>query len=388
MFFLNILYIAADAMNITDFIWAYIEMGHKVQTLDIRNIPFSERAGFLDMNLNNCSFHFVITNNFITSVSEACQKKHIPYVSWNFDAPVLALYSQIAKNEYNYIFTFDKNEYLALKALSLPHVYHQPLCINPSRIGAIEITPEDENTFSSDISFVGRLYEDNFYNAYKDSILSCYIPDLQPIIERFGDDYRSYSVEEAITPEETVFLNSFLPFLDENTTAYRNKDYLYHIIISPKMTELDRLRILNHLAQNHHLSLYTTSPFDLVKDADVHASVNYDTTMNKIFYLSKINLNITSRQITSGIPQRVFDIMACGGFVVTNHQSELYTYFQKGKDLEVFETLQELDEIVDYYLHHEKERIQIAMNGYKKVISHHTYKQRAQTILNILSATP
>ena len=108
--------------------------------------------------------------------------------------------------------------------------------------------------------------------------------------------------------------------------------------------------------------------------------------MNKIFYLSKINLNITFRQITSGIPQRVFDIMACGGFVVTNHQSELDAYFRKGTDLEVFETLQELDEIVDYYLHHEKERIQIAMNGYKKVVSHHTYQQRAQTILNVLAA--
>lgn len=385
---MNILYIAADAMNITDFIWAYMEMGHKVQTLDIRNIPLNKRASFLDMNLNNCSFHFVITNNFITSVSEACQKKHIPYVSWNFDAPVLAHYSQAAKHEYNYIFTFDKNEYLALKSLSLPHVYHQPLCINPSRIGAIEITPEDENTFSSDISFVGSLYEDNFYNTHKDSIPSCHIPTLELILKRFHDDYCSHSVEKAITTEETSLLNSLFPSLDKNTTSLDNKRYLYHNIISPKMTELDRIRILNHLARKYHVSLYTNSPSELVEHVDVHGSVNYDTIMNKIFYLSKINLNITFRQITSGIPQRVFDIMACGGFVVTNHQSELYTYFQKGQDLEVFETLQELDEIVDYYLHHEKERIQIAMNGYKKVISHHTYKQRAQTILNILSATP
>ena len=99
----------------------------------------------------------------------------------------------------------------------------------------------------------------------------------------------------------------------------------------------------------------------------------YSEEMPKAFYVSKINLNITSRSIDSGIPQRVFDIMASGGFVLTNYQPELEEYFEIGKDLEVFHDLDELMEKVDYYLAHEEARIRIAMNGYRKVREKYSY---------------
>lgn len=70
--------------------------------------------------------------------------------------------------------------------------------------------------------------------------------------------------------------------------------------------------------------------------------MDYYTVMNKIFYLSKINLNITLPSIESGIPQRVLDIMGSGGFVLTNYQPEIEEVFEIGKDIEVFHTLEEL----------------------------------------------
>lgn len=383
---MNILYVAADVMNICDFVWAYMEMGHQVQTLDVRTISTTEKINLLERTLQEQSFDFVLTNDFFIYISDVCQKMHIPYVSWNFDAPYYDHYSPSARNDYNYIFTFDKNEYQALKELQLPHVYYQPLCINPSRVGALEITPEDEQQFSCDISFVGGLYENNMYNKYKHLIPHPYVSTLENILNRYQDDYRSHLIEESITEEELSLLDSLfsLPKGANDYYSMSKQKALYNIMISPKMTEMDRIRILNHLAKTYRVSLFTNSCCDTLKNVDIHGSVNYDTDMNKIFYLSKINLNISFRQITSGIPQRVFDIMACGGFVVTNRQTEISDFFEKGKDIEVFESMKELDEIVEYYLHHERERIRIAMNGYQKVISHHTYRQRADFILNTL----
>lgn len=88
--------------------------------------------------------------------------------------------------------------------------------------------------------------------------------------------------------------------------------------------------------------------------------------MPLIFHESKINLNITSKAIRSGIPLRVFDIMACEGFVLSNYQPELAELFQSSAEFDYYTSVEELLEKTDYYLNHEKERNEIAHNGFEK----------------------
>ena len=56
-----------------------------------------------------------------------------------------------------------------------------------------------------------------------------------------------------------------------------------------------------------------------------------ERVMPKIFKCSKINLNMTLRSIKSGIPQRAFDIMGCGGFLMSNYQPELQNISYPGR---------------------------------------------------------
>ena len=58
--------------------------------------------------------------------------------------------------------------------------------------------------------------------------------------------------------------------------------------------------------------------------------------MPLIFNGSKIILNITSKAIRSGLPLRIFDICAAGGFLLTNYQEELPEYFEIGKEAEYY----------------------------------------------------
>ena len=50
---------------------------------------------------------------------------------------------------------------------------------------------------------------------------------------------------------------------------------------------------------------------------------DYYEQMPKIFRLSDVNLNISLRTIQTGIPLRVLDVLACGGFLISNYQEEL-----------------------------------------------------------------
>jgi len=140
--------------------------------------------------------------------------------------------------------------------------------------------------------------------------------------------------------------------------------------------ETERIRTLNTLAQYFHVDLYTRSDISDLKNVHTHGGVKTLTEMPKIFHLSKINLNMTIKPIQTGLPLRIFDIMGCGGFCMTNFQAEIPELFEIGVDLEAYSSLEELVDKCSYYLTHEYERQQIALNGYRKVKEYHTYLNR------------
>lgn len=61
---------------------------------------------------------------------------------------------------------------------------------------------------------------------------------------------------------------------------------------------------------------------------------------------------------------------------MTNNQPELALYFEDGIDLVTFDSYEDLQKKAEYYLSHEDERKNIALNGYKKVKKLHQYSNR------------
>ena len=102
-----------------------------------------------------------------------------------------------------------------------------------------------------------------------------------------------------------------------------------------------------------------------------------------VFRRSKINLNITLRSILSGVPLRVVDIMAAGGFLITNYQEEIAEYFVDGQDLVIAYTPEDMLDKTAYYLVHEDERKEIALNGQRKVLENFAYTRLLPEILKL-----
>ncbi len=84
------------------------------------------------------------------------------------------------------------------------------------------------------------------------------------------------------------------------------------------------------------------------------------------------------------IKARIFEIPACGGFMLTGNADGLSDYLTPGKEMAVFENKEELREKCTYYVTHEAERQQIARAGYERVIAQHTYEQRFQEIFRFM----
>ena len=103
--------------------------------------------------------------------------------------------------------------------------------------------------------------------------------------------------------------------------------------------------------------------------------------MPYVFKGTDINLNISLRSIKKGIPLRCFDIMGCGGFLLSNFQEDFLKFFEPGVDFVFYESQNDLLNKVNYYLLHEGERKTIAESAYEKIKKDHTFDVRVEQIL-------
>jgi spore maturation protein CgeB len=84
---------------------------------------------------------------------------------------------------------------------------------------------------------------------------------------------------------------------------------------------------------------------------------------------------------------KIYEALACGGFVISDNQKDVRTLFKEGVHLAIFSNLDDLDNKISYYLDHEEIRQQIAAQGQLEVQTKHTYKVRIKKMLNTLNSS-
>ena len=195
-------------------------------------------------------------------------------------------------------------------------------------------------------------------------------------------------LEECISDQILEDFKHEVPFYRFPEKSNQNeKAAMAHLYLGNKVTEQERLRLLKSVSEEYALDLYTGSDVSMLPKVHYKGLARTMTEMPKIFHLSKINLNFTSKPIRTGLPLRIWDILGAGGFVLTNYQSEIPEYFEIGKDLETFSGEEELLDKIGYYLEHEKEREQIAENGYHKAKEQYSLELRVQQMLGLVFDT-
>ena len=385
--YLRVLFVHSKQIQLMGCSYSLMKMGHTVHIAPFHVEIFADYPHEVEMveeAIEEGHYDLVMTYDFVPSVSIACENSKVKYYAWVYDSPLLELYRKEAQNEYSYISVFDKKQYSRLQDLNrIPHLYHIPLATEVDVFGTVNITKKDEKKYAADVAFVGRLYDNRGYDKLFEESDKALQNEADQIIEEC--DCRWDGENNLFGKASERLIEHICSKLEPGIWDIYDMDKRYYcesMKLVRRCNEVERVRILNRLSQKHKVVLYAdkVSTTDL-KNVEVRPWVDYWGEMPKVFYLSKININITSRSIESGIPQRVWDIMAVGGFCLTNYQPELEEYFEIGKDLEVYHNLEELEEKVEYYLNHEEARVRIAINGYKKVREKHHYKARLHGIL-------
>ncbi|MFZ5812406.1 MAG: CgeB family protein [Thermodesulfobacteriota bacterium] len=110
----------------------------------------------------------------------------------------------------------------------------------------------------------------------------------------------------------------------------------------------------------------------------------YYNQLPAFYPLCDVNLNITSRQMKGAVNQRVFDVPACGAFLLTDRQEQMDALFEPGTETAAYGHPDELPDMVRYYLDHAGERRRVALAARRRILADHTYDRRMETLFSIM----
>lgn len=321
--------------------------------------------------------------NFFPLIARICAEHDLLYVSWIYDCPHNTLYSDTLKLNTNLVFTFDRLQMEQFRKKGVSQIYHLPLAVNVGRLDAMREQVSQEalqQNFSAEISFVGSLYEDNFYRqiSYLPPHLKGYLDGIcRAQMQLYGIDLLDEILDDALLSQ----LQKHVVLSIDKGYSMTYQESFCDNFLRKNISSLERIEAINHLAERYQTVLYSNS---YIENENViqRGRVNYRNQMPLVFMASALNLNLSIRSIRSGIPLRCMDIMGAGGVLFSNMQPELMEYFEEGIEWIGFSNMDELMDKAEFYLTQEDLRRQIAIRGYQKVKAEFTYQHALQKIFH------
>ncbi len=387
---MNILFYRYGSICEEDIFKCFQLSGHSCKTIENeiydKSITGADTLKLVDDALSKGSYDCVFSINFYPAISDLCNIYHLRYICWIVDSPVLELFNVAIKNPWNRVFVFDRAMYEDIHAFNPGCIFHYPLAVDvSSKQNVIKSAVADKRAekYRSDISFVGSLYTEKDPMTNLSGISDYSKGYIEALCEAQLRVYGYYFAEDQLT--DTVMKDVCSSAKDyyrmKADNLLTDRIILGQYYIGNHITAMERQRLVSRIAESFPIDVYTRSDTSPIKKANCRGGCETLTEMPVIFHESRININPTSKAIRSGVPLRVFDIFACEGFMIGNFQTELCELFSPGEDFAYYESIEQIPEVIAYFLGHDDERREMAHNVYEKVREQYSYEIRLNRLL-------
>ena len=295
------------------------------------------------------------------TMADLFNKIELPYVSWFVDSPDIVLSSYNTddiSSDFLNIFVWDDYFLSFLKSQGYKNCYFLPLATDT------DIFYPKTLDFIHTVSFVGSSLTNVIHKNMKSWI---HRDDMLMKFLQFSND------------NNTELINNYIINLDKRL----QKDFQAALLW--KQTQNYRLSCLSYLKKfNATISGDPNWTNILPQQYNYIPERWYYDNLNDFYNGSTINFNTTSLQMPNAVNQRVFDVSACKKFLITDYKQQIASFFQSKDNMVWYEKLEEIPDLITYYLKNTKERDKIAENAYNIVVNNHTYKHRLNKMIEIL----
>jgi spore maturation protein CgeB len=310
-------------------------------------------------------------------IPAALKRAGIPLVIWYVDNPFALLPEEdkeIVKDA-TLLLCSDSSYVDKIEQQRGVSAAHLPLGTNPKRF-----YPPLSSHFPPewDISFVGNLNLDMV--THQRSSLKRDNPPLNLLVERAVKELQTGS-SESIDDMLKILSESLGIAWDLLPHALRER---VRIVAETEASAQRRISIVRELS-GFGIKVVGSREWDqYILSEQLLPPVDYLNGLCNVYQNSRINLNISSFQLRAGVNQRIFDVPATSGFLLTDRTPELEYYLQANEEVGVFEDMHEAEAKARYYLSHEKERATIGEKARRRVLHEHTYYHRMTKILEMI----
>jgi len=375
--------ICSEDLFADDVCTAFEEFGFSLYTLDIRKLSLEEMA----QAVRRFNPQAVFAVNYTNGLAEFCHSNNIDLICWEVDPTTDRLKPCTAPADRAHIFTYRRANVSEFTGAGFRNVEHLFLAADPEKRSAPHLSPEEKETYGAPLSFVGSSMIDNA-NTCRNIFLSHYTA------YRGGDSEASrngaHLLEEVLSEQRKDLSRYLIPDL----LRERAPGFLRHLaglsgahdpfMLVGEIAAAEKR--VNYLAGLHafDVRVWGDEGWRTAERYGVRymGSAGHSYEINKIYGASCINVDINRIYQMDIIPMRIFDIMACGGFVLAEHSDDLGEIFEIGKEIVTYRTPGELVSRAAYYLDHRDEAFEIAKRGRGVVTRNHTISMRVRHMLD------
>lgn len=219
---------------------------------------------------------------------------------------------------------------------------------------------------------------DSFGEDKKNNLSINYIPFIDNL---YVSDSALVATAKNLGFKETHFLQ-----FGYNSKLHTNKNLYRRETINFIGSFTQERNIAFQSLKNNHLEIYGThwNQLDPIsyKWKIKNQKINQKEVVH-IYNTTLATLNVAQKSnIINMVNMRTFEAIACGSCLINDNVKDIELCFDPNKEILIYETLEELEELSYKVLQDTKYANQIAKAGYNRIVkSHYSYKDRALQIL-------
>jgi spore maturation protein CgeB len=366
-------------------------LGWQPFTLDLRMLTLEE----LDHQLRALAPRFLFEINHLPGSPEFCAERAIPYVTWEIDPsteslPPLARPASAAR-----VFTYRRAHVEEFRRAGFERVEYTPLAADVETRSPVEFGGGEGLAYAADVAFVGASMVERGKACRRDFLAlvaqwaersGVAAGDADAALEELLADQRrtpfEYRVPELLEAHFGAFMADHSRRREQGATLVRPDSLVGEVAAAEK-----RLGLLAGLAR-FSPQVWGDEGWRMLEAHGVRhrGGAGHRLELNRVYSGARINLDIGRIYQSDIVTMRVFDVLACGGFALVEHNEALEELFEVGVELESYRDLDELAAKVEYYLAHEDRRRAIAERGLAAVRERHSMQARLAAMLAELEA--
>jgi len=328
----------------------------------------------------------VFAVNYTQGLAEACAELALPLIVWEIDPATDGLRPVGCPTDHVHIHTYRQSNVARFEAAGFRRVSYTPLAANTERR-----TPAPEGTQTGPpVCFVGASMVDQamrFRTAFFDAWQAVHTNDktakskgmkvLNAILTAQRARPREYVIPGLMRRHMADFMAAV-----EGTIPHDPVALVAEIAAAER-----RLTIASRLG-NEDLHVWGDPGWRMaVAHGVVHRGyAGHRHQLTTIYQQGQIHIDINRLYQLDIVPMRVFDILACRGFLIAEYSPALAALFDLGIEVESWSTVDELIDKVRYYKDHPHAARRIALKGHQAVCQRHTIAGRIADMLRALPA--